>query len=140
MSYRTDQPVSATPVTTICPECGGVLSELHEAGIVQWECRAGHRHSPDSLVNAQAEDVEAAMWAAVRALEDRRSLLERMAGQFESPHSISARSMCRCAAEAANQARAMREALTSADPSSLREIEPKAELDEMDDREERLAS
>lgn len=51
------------PVITICPECGGVLSEPHEAGVVQWERRVGHRYSPDSLLRAQGEDVEGAIWA-----------------------------------------------------------------------------
>jgi two-component system CheB/CheR fusion protein len=38
---------------------------------MQWECRVGHRYSPESLADAQAGDVEAALWAGIRALEDR---------------------------------------------------------------------
>jgi two-component system chemotaxis response regulator CheB len=135
-------PNDDAPVTTICPECGGVLSERHEAGVVQWECRVGHRYSPESLLNAQAGDVEAAMWAAVRALEDRRLMLERMARQFHAQEqSISARSMQRRASEAARQAHAVREALAGA-PTSLGEIgdAQETERDRLDDREEGLAS
>ena len=76
---------AATATLSICPECGGVLSEHTEAGLTQWRCRVGHRYSPESLADAQAEDVEAALWAAVRALEDRQALLERMAAQRGRP-------------------------------------------------------
>lgn len=34
------------PVITICPECGGVLSERSVGTMLQWECRVGHRYSP----------------------------------------------------------------------------------------------
>lgn len=132
------------PVTTICPECGGVLSERHQAGVVQWECRVGHRYSPDSLVNAQAQDVESALWAAVRALEDRRIMLERMAHQFETRQQvISARSVRRRAQEARKQAQAVREALASAALTSLREVAEdgqERELPDLNDTEDGLAS
>jgi two-component system chemotaxis response regulator CheB len=118
-------------LTTICPECGGVLTEHHRAGVVQWECRVGHRYSPDSLLTAQAEGVEAAMWAAVRALEDRRILLDRMARQFESREQhISARSVRQRANEAREHAQAVRAALAGAALSSPRELEPGREQDE----------
>src|SRR5205823_12924035 len=72
-------PPPGEQVITVCPECGGVLSERLAGGMTQWGCRVGHRYSPDSLADAQAEGVEAALWAAVRALEDRELLLRRMA-------------------------------------------------------------
>ncbi len=123
-SSGTSRPAAAEPVTTICPECGGVLSELSEAGVPQWECRVGHRYSPESLLDAQAEDVEAALWAAVRALEDRRILLERMAVQFDerSQRRLADRMRGR-AGEADGQARAVRDALVRAAATSLREFE-----------------
>jgi two-component system chemotaxis response regulator CheB len=90
----------------------------------------GHRYSPEGLIDAQGLDVEAAMWAAVRALEDRSRLLERMADRFEGRgQGRSARSF-RVKAEAARkQARAVREALArAADLSLVRDEE-----DEEDD-------
>ena len=63
------------------------------------------------------------MWAAVRALEDREALLERMAAQLESRgQSRSARSFRRRADEANNQALSVREALDRAAAVSLRRI------------------
>lgn len=138
-----DQPLP-DPVTTTCPECGGVLTERHHAGVVQWQCRVGHRYSPDSLLNAQAEGVEAALWAAVRALEDRRLMLERMAHQFESREQHrSARSVRRRAEEARKQAQTVRDALASAALTSLREVgenEQEQEMEEIEGTEEGLAS
>jgi two-component system chemotaxis response regulator CheB len=130
---ETSQPrdtASGEQSTTICPECGGVLTERSEVGTTVWECRVGHRYSPEGLIDAQGLDVEAAMWAAVRALEDRSRLLERMADRFEGRgQGRSARSF-RVKAEAARkQARAVREALArAADLSLVRDEE-----DEEDD-------
>jgi two-component system chemotaxis response regulator CheB len=69
---------------TVCPDCGGVLTEERQAGVLQWHCHVGHRYSPESLADAQAASVETALWAAVRALEERAALMERMAENFQS--------------------------------------------------------
>lgn len=58
-------------LTSVCPDCGGVLSERSEAGFPYWECHVGHRYSPSSFAYAQGTGVEAALWTAVRALRDR---------------------------------------------------------------------
>lgn len=70
--------------TTICPECGGVLSPADQAGVRQWTCRVGHRFSEESLLNASAAEIEATLWAAIRALEDRRVLLALVADRLDA--------------------------------------------------------
>jgi two-component system, chemotaxis family, protein-glutamate methylesterase/glutaminase len=113
-------PASGDPVTSVCPECGGVLSERLEAGVMVWECRVGHRYSPESLADAQADSVEAALWAAIRVLEDRSRLLVRMADQFDrGGHKRSARSFRRRAASALDQSQIVRRALEDAALSTL---------------------
>jgi two-component system chemotaxis response regulator CheB len=120
-------------VTTICPDCGGVLSEREEAGMTQWECRVGHRYSPQSLADAQAEDVESALWAAVRVLQDRSMLLQRMAQRADSgSQPKSARSFRRRAEDASSQAELVREALGRAATSTLRRV---ADVDPSGDEE-----
>jgi two-component system chemotaxis response regulator CheB len=128
MARRLDNPgpnpLPGLPVVTACPECGGVLSESGEAGVTQWRCKVGHRYSPESLADAQAGSVEAAMWAAVRALEDRHALLERMGTQLESRgNSRSAASFRRRAHEAGRHADVVRATLTDAAFSTLRLVE-----------------
>jgi two-component system chemotaxis response regulator CheB len=111
------------PVISTCPECGGVLSEHHEAGVTQWRCRVGHRYSPESLADAQAEGVEAALWGAVRALEDREMLLRRMAGQLEAKGSPrSAASFRSRAREARAQSEAVRATLGETAAATLQRV------------------
>jgi two-component system chemotaxis response regulator CheB len=112
-------------VTTICPECGGVLTERTEGGMTHWQCRVGHRYSPASLADAQGQDVESALWAAIRALEDRERLLVRMADQAVARgQSRSADSFRQRAHAAGENARRVREALLQATAGSLRSVEP----------------
>jgi two-component system chemotaxis response regulator CheB len=119
-----DGPREGEQVTTVCPECGGVLTERSVSGMTQWGCRVGHRYSPDSLADAQAQDVEAAMWAAIRALEDRELLLTRMADQAERREQPrSARSFRKRAETASEHARQVRAALARAAATTLRTIE-----------------
>ena len=120
--------VEQPPVTTVCPECGGVLSEDPVAGVPQWSCKVGHRYSPETLADAQAEGVEAAMWVAVRALEDRQELLNRMAAQAQALGSVrSARAFAARADEAARQASLVRASLRAAAQTTLRLISEESE-------------
>lgn len=111
------------PVTSTCPECGGVLTEHHEAGVTQWRCRVGHRYSMESLADAQAEGVEAALWAAIRALEDREALLRRMATQLEATgNTRSAGSFRTRAREARQQSQAVRVAVAHAAATTVQKV------------------
>ncbi|MHB1568671.1 MAG: chemotaxis protein CheB [Solirubrobacteraceae bacterium] len=119
---QSDRPMG--PVTTACPDCGGVMSEDHEAGVTQWRCKVGHRYSPESLADAQARAVETALWAAVRALDDRNELLDRMGAEMEGRGLMqAAREFQRRAREAAIQSRAVREALADAADTTLRPLD-----------------
>ncbi len=60
-----------------CPDCQGVLLEVAEAG-GEYRCRVGHSWSADALLAAQGESLERALWTALRTLEEKRSLAERM--------------------------------------------------------------
>ena len=111
------------PVTVVCPDCGGVLTERAEAGVFQWECRVGHRYSPDTLLDAQADDVESALWAGIRALEDRVALLERIAHEAdERAQDGSARRFLRQSQAASEQAGTVRWALAGAAGTTRRRV------------------
>jgi two-component system, chemotaxis family, protein-glutamate methylesterase/glutaminase len=68
----------AKPSALTCPECGGALWESSASGSLHFRCRTGHAYSPESLVAKQAASLEAALWAAIRALEERAALSRRM--------------------------------------------------------------
>jgi len=68
-----------TPSVFGCPECGGTLWDLQDGELLRFRCRIGHAFSADSLLSVQAEALEAALWAALRGLEENASLAQRMA-------------------------------------------------------------
>jgi two-component system, chemotaxis family, protein-glutamate methylesterase/glutaminase len=69
------------PSPFACPECHGVLWEVHEGKSARFRCRVGHAYSADSLRVALSEAAENALWVAMRALEEKAALLRRMANR-----------------------------------------------------------
>ena len=61
-----------------CPECGGVLWERDDRGLLRFRCRVGHAFAADTLVEAQRQTLDTALWVALRALEERASLARRV--------------------------------------------------------------
>jgi two-component system chemotaxis response regulator CheB len=76
---RQTQP--GTPSTMSCPECHGVLWEEKDDELVQFRCRVGHAYSDEALLVHQSENLEAALWTALRALEEHSALARRLAAR-----------------------------------------------------------
>ncbi|HEX8551271.1 MAG TPA: chemotaxis protein CheB [Abditibacteriaceae bacterium] len=74
------------PSSYTCPECHGALYELADGKMVRYRCRVGHAFSPDSLLAEQAQSLEAALWIALRALEESSSLARRVADRAKANH------------------------------------------------------
>lgn len=66
------------PSTYSCPECGGVMWQLEEDSITRFQCHVGHAYSLQSLIVEQAEELEQALWYALRSLVDKASLARQM--------------------------------------------------------------
>ena len=64
-----------------CPECNGSLWESQEDDVLRFECRVEHKYGFDTLLEAKAQEVEASVWAAVNALEERAALLRKSANR-----------------------------------------------------------
>jgi two-component system, chemotaxis family, protein-glutamate methylesterase/glutaminase len=62
-----------------CPSCHGSLTEQVDGSTLEFACHVGHAFSLRSLYSEQADQVEGALWAAVRALEESTSLAQRLA-------------------------------------------------------------
>ncbi|HVV71141.1 MAG TPA: chemotaxis protein CheB [Verrucomicrobiae bacterium] len=75
------QPKKGPPMPLVCPECHGPLWELKDGKLASYECLVGHRYSLESLLQAHAEDLESALWIALRAVEERVNLQKRLAEQ-----------------------------------------------------------
>jgi hypothetical protein len=63
-----------SPTGLSCPVCGGVLGERAEGDELKLECRIGHVVVLEALLDAKAAAVEDALWAAVRALDEKAAL------------------------------------------------------------------
>jgi two-component system chemotaxis response regulator CheB len=72
-------PSNGTPSHFSCPDCGGVLFELSEEGLLRFRCRVGHDYTGEALSAGQQSAADLALWAAVRALEEKAALARRMA-------------------------------------------------------------
>lgn len=71
------------PSAFSCPDCHGVLWEIEDGELVHYRCRVGHIYGIDSLSTAQTEMLEGALWTALRALEEKQGLAERLATRAE---------------------------------------------------------
>ncbi|MBV9439180.1 MAG: chemotaxis protein CheB [Candidatus Eremiobacteraeota bacterium] len=61
-----------------CPDCGGVLSEIDADGVLAFRCRVGHAYSPRVLFTEQEQSLEAALWTALRVLDERHEMSVRL--------------------------------------------------------------
>jgi two-component system chemotaxis response regulator CheB len=50
-----------------------------DGDVVRYRCHVGHAYTTDSMIGAQSAFVEAALWSAVRALEEKAQLSRRLA-------------------------------------------------------------
>jgi two-component system chemotaxis response regulator CheB len=83
-----DQP--GTPAPVACPECRGGMNRVNTGTAVHYRCHVGHAYSPQTLLAAQTESAESALWTAVSILEEQvgvhRELMERAAGADQRRH------------------------------------------------------
>ncbi|OAF11696.1 chemotaxis protein CheB [Bradyrhizobium neotropicale] len=69
----------ADPVALTCPACGGVLSEIKEPRPMRFRCQVGHAYTADALAKEQEGRVDEALRVALRIIEERAELVQRMA-------------------------------------------------------------
>ncbi|WP_394846062.1 chemotaxis protein CheB [Pendulispora brunnea] len=68
-----------TPAMFVCPECQGTVSEASLGDFTVFRCHTGHSFTLESIDTEQANEVERALWAAVRALEEGATMSKRLA-------------------------------------------------------------
>lgn len=67
----------AEPQPLTCPECKGVLSEMRNERPLRYRCQIGHAETAEVLASQSAE-IEEAIGVAMRVMEERVALAERM--------------------------------------------------------------
>lgn len=68
----------ADPSALSCPDCQGVLSEVREQKPLRYRCQIGHAMTAEVLATRR-EQVDEAMRIALRVMEERVTLVRRMA-------------------------------------------------------------
>lgn len=103
-----------TPSVFACPECHGVLWELRDGDLVQFRCRVGHSYGSESLNLELSQASEAALWAAMRALEEKAAMQRRIADGISADRKVSGRLRDQSQADE-NNARIIREMIFARD-------------------------
>lgn len=73
----------ATPVALSCPSCSGVLSQIAEPSWLRFRCQIGHAYTAGTLDREHDANVEQALGVAIRVLEERHTLMMKMATDAE---------------------------------------------------------
>lgn len=84
-------PDKGPPLPLSCPECGGPLWGIRDGRLQRFRCHTGHTYGVDSLLSAQGQQIEQALWAAIKGLEQRAQVLHDLAhstGRRQGPITV----------------------------------------------------
>jgi two-component system, chemotaxis family, protein-glutamate methylesterase/glutaminase len=109
------------PSIFVCPECKGALFEVDSENLLRFRCHVGHAYSVGSLEAHQNDDIEGAMWVALRALRESAMLSRRLAKRAHSQgrHRAAATHEAQ-AAQREHQAELIRSAIADEKPKAQR--------------------
>jgi two-component system chemotaxis response regulator CheB len=66
-----------TPLS--CPDCGGPMWDVGNSRWRRYRCYLGHQSSADRILEESGEQIEGALWSAIRALHERVTTYDRLA-------------------------------------------------------------
>jgi len=66
-----------------CPDCNGVMWEIDEGNLVRYRCHIGHAYTAERMNVGLDESLRRALATALRTLEDRVALAQRLQRQAE---------------------------------------------------------
>jgi two-component system chemotaxis response regulator CheB len=111
-----------------CPECDGNLWEERNGNLLKFRCRVGHAFSEYSLLQAQSEALEHALWVALRALEESGAAARRLSKEARQRNSKLAQDYEKRAIEREEHAGVIRRLLASLSHSQAGEADREAGL------------
>ena len=65
-----------------CPSCRGALWELQEGDLMRYRCHTGHAFSEKSLLTEQSISIEEALYAALKAVEEKAAALRKLSQRW----------------------------------------------------------
>jgi two-component system chemotaxis response regulator CheB len=77
-STEFDTEALGSPSGYSCPDCNGALISVVEGN---YRCHVGHAWTPDALLRARDDEVDTALWVALRSLQEKAKLSRRLADQ-----------------------------------------------------------
>ncbi|BEL05577.1 chemotaxis protein CheB [Actinoplanes sichuanensis] len=85
LAYGTSNtPDRGPPVVLGCPECSGGMYAVRTGRAAHYVCHVGHSYSPQSLSAVRDDSIEAAVWTAVSALQEKVMILEELVEQAQT--------------------------------------------------------
>lgn len=73
-----------TRTTYTCPECNGSIWQIGQDHPLRFRCHTGHSFTANVFLSEQTQNLENALWSAVRVMEEKVTLSRQMAAQMES--------------------------------------------------------
>ena len=67
-----------------CPDCGGNLWSIDKDIIHRYRCHIGHSYTEKDLMIKQAQIACSTLWVALRIMEERKHLLNKMKVEYEN--------------------------------------------------------
>ena len=102
----------ANPVPLSCPACGGVLSQMRRSPPLRFRCQVGHGYTAEALRSEQESSVDEALRVALRIVEERATLTEKMAREaHDDGLRLSAASLEKRAKESRDHVETLRQAI-----------------------------
>jgi two-component system chemotaxis response regulator CheB len=99
-----------------CPDCNGVMWEIDDNDLYHYRCHVGHAYGADTMEFALDENLRRALGSALRALEERIAMTERLRGQASNRgHNQSADVWTRRIEETKKEADVLRKAINRID-------------------------
>jgi two-component system chemotaxis response regulator CheB len=102
--------------TQTCPKCGGFLWEVSSLAPVRLYCCVGHNFTWEALLQERSMQSVRLMWAAVRAFQEKHSLLAQLADEERKHNRIAQADEFDVASNAASkQGKVLRQIVTTVD-------------------------
>ncbi len=76
---RTASELPGHSVPISCPDCTGGMNLVQTGAAVHYTCHIGHIWSPQTLIAAQQDKIEQALWTAVSMLEEQANIHDALA-------------------------------------------------------------
>jgi two-component system chemotaxis response regulator CheB len=80
-SATDEQERPGQPAAVACPECRGGMYKIETGNTVHYRCHVGHSYSPQTLIAAQTDNTESALWTAASILAERALIHQELAAR-----------------------------------------------------------